>query len=116
MRLTSQEEYGLRCLLQVARASLFERTVSIYAELIDTNAYHQPGVEAGKKAALAVLTLQQKLLAALGSDAVGVEQLAMQVDADAADCWPILQHLARNRDEVTVIGGYDPRHAKFLRC
>ena len=29
MRLTSQEEYGLRCLLQVARASLLERTVSI---------------------------------------------------------------------------------------
>jgi Rrf2 family protein len=29
MRLTSQEEYGLRCLLQVARASGSERTISI---------------------------------------------------------------------------------------
>ena len=29
MRLTSQEEYGLRCLLQVARASSLNRTISI---------------------------------------------------------------------------------------
>ena len=96
--------------------ALFERTVSIYAELIDTNAYHQPGVEAGKKAALVVLGLQQRLLAALGSGAQGVEQLATKVDADAADCWPILQHLAKNRAEVSVVGGHDPKRATFLRC
>jgi hypothetical protein len=34
----------------------------LYASLIDVNAYHQPGVEAGKKAAGAVLSLQAKLL------------------------------------------------------
>lgn len=39
-----------------ALIALFERAVGIYAELVDINAYHQPGVEAGKKAAAEVLT------------------------------------------------------------
>ena len=35
--------------------ALFERTVGLYASLVGINAYHQPGVEAGKKAAGTVL-------------------------------------------------------------
>ena len=34
-----------------ALVALFERAVGLYAELVDINAYHQPGVEAGKRAA-----------------------------------------------------------------
>lgn len=48
-----------------ALIALFERTVGYYAELIGINAYHQPGVEAGKVAANEVLQLQQKLLGVL---------------------------------------------------
>jgi len=44
-----------------ALIALFERTVGLYATLINVNAYHQPGVEAGKKAAGAVIELQRKL-------------------------------------------------------
>src|SRR5687767_7630761 len=40
-----------------ALIALFERAVGLYAVLIEVNAYHQPGVEAGKKAAAAVLAL-----------------------------------------------------------
>jgi len=98
-----------------ALVALFERTVSIYAELIDTNAYHQPGVEAGKQAAAVVLDLQRRLMAALQAEAQDVGALAAKVDADAADCWPILQHLAKNRAEVSVIHGHDPERAAFLR-
>ena len=43
--------------------ALFERAVGLYASLININAYHQPGVEAGKKAAAQVLALQDKVLA-----------------------------------------------------
>ena len=96
-----------------AIVALFERTVSIYAELIDTNAYHQPGVEAGKQAAAAVLELQHKLLSALGADGRDVRALAEQVGADPADCWPILQHLAANRPDVAVVQGHDPERATF---
>lgn len=45
--------------------ALFERTVGLYASLININAYHQPGVEAGKKAAGAVIELQRQLHALL---------------------------------------------------
>ena len=45
--------------------ALFERAVGLYASLIGVNAYHQPGVEAGKRAAGDVLKLQYKLLSYL---------------------------------------------------
>lgn len=45
--------------------ALYERTVGIYASLVNINAYHQPGVEAGKKAAAGFLQLQAQLLAFL---------------------------------------------------
>ena len=48
-----------------ALVALFERAVTFYAELINVNAYDQPGVEAGKKAAADVLESQiiiQKIL------------------------------------------------------
>ena len=40
-----------------ALIALYERTVGLYASLIGINAYHQPGVEAGKKAASEFLEL-----------------------------------------------------------
>lgn len=48
-----------------ALIALFERAVGFYAELVDINAYDQPGVEAGKKAAAVVLALQGRLEAVL---------------------------------------------------
>ncbi|PKA62086.1 Glucose-6-phosphate isomerase 1, chloroplastic [Apostasia shenzhenica] len=48
-----------------ALIALYERAVGIYASLININAYHQPGVEAGKKAAGEVLALQKRVLAIL---------------------------------------------------
>jgi glucose-6-phosphate isomerase len=44
-----------------ALIALFERAVGLYGELINVNAYHQPGVEAGKKAAADILALQERL-------------------------------------------------------
>jgi glucose-6-phosphate isomerase len=45
--------------------ALYERAVGFYASLINVNAYHQPGVEAGKKAAESVIRLQKAALAYL---------------------------------------------------
>ncbi|KAG4963743.1 hypothetical protein JHK82_040420 [Glycine max] len=44
-----------------ALIALYERAVGIYASLVNINAYHQPGVEAGKKAAGEVLALQKRI-------------------------------------------------------
>jgi glucose-6-phosphate isomerase len=61
-----------------ALVALFERTVGLYACLINVNAYHQPGVEAGKKAAGAIIELQRKLQVLLQTkpDARSPEELA----------------------------------------
>jgi glucose-6-phosphate isomerase len=97
-----------------AIVALFERTVGLYAELVDVNAYHQPGVEAGKKAAALVLERQRRLLQVLGPEARDVRALAAAAGEDPADCWPILCHLAAN-GRARRIGPPDPRTARFRR-
>ena len=46
-----------------ALIALYERAVGYYASRIGINAYDQPGVEAGKKAAALILDLQKQILA-----------------------------------------------------
>ncbi len=99
-----------------ALVALFERAVAVYAEMIDTNAYHQPGVEAGKKAAADVLARQAQLLAAITDEPRDVETLAAAVGADPADCWPILLHLAVNRRDVRCAHRDEPARARFSRA
>jgi glucose-6-phosphate isomerase len=78
--------------------ALFERAVGLYASLVGINGYHQPGVEAGKKAAASILALQGKVLAALSSSPQTAEQVATMVSvADAVETvYFLLQHLAAN--------------------
>src|SRR5262245_57810201 len=78
--------------------ALFERAVGLYGSLIGINAYHQPGVEAGKKAAASILALQGKVLAALSSVPQTPEQVAARAGApDSAETvYFLLEHLAAN--------------------
>jgi glucose-6-phosphate isomerase len=73
--------------------------VGLYASLINVNAYDQPGVEAGKKAATGVIALQQRLVAALKAspgNALTAEALAAKAGGDAEMAFRILEHLAAN--------------------
>lgn len=89
-----------------ALIALHERAVGLYAFLINVNAYHQPGVEAGKKAATAVIDLQRRVLAALRADGQPrtAEQLAAELGADdeVETVFKLLQHLAANPDDHGV--------------
>jgi glucose-6-phosphate isomerase len=78
--------------------ALFERAVGLYGSLIGVNAYHQPGVEAGKKAAASILALQGKVLAALAKTPQAAEQLAVKAGDPAAaeTVYLLLQHLTAN--------------------
>jgi len=77
--------------------ALFERAVGLYASLVNINAYHQPGVEAGKKAAAAVLDLQKSIVAALTASPATVEQIAaLAGSSDPESVYLILEHLAAN--------------------
>lgn len=81
--------------------ALYERAVGLYATLVNINAYHQPGVEAGKKAAGAALALQKKVVAALQAakgQAFTAEALATKLGAPAETerIYKLLEHLAAN--------------------
>ncbi len=64
--------------------ALFERAVGIYASLVNINAYHQPGVEAGKKAAANIIQLQLKIMALLAKkrQALTVVEICKEIGAD----------------------------------
>ncbi len=76
-----------------ASVALFERAVGLYAELIGINAYHQPGVEAGKRAARAILALQAQVRALLGPHPRGLSEIAASTGADPVEVWQILARL-----------------------
>ena len=86
-----------------ALIALFERAVGFYASMVRVNAYDQPGVEAGKKAAAAVLDLQRRIHAALrarGPAGGTAEELAEAAGApdEAETAFHLLERLAANPD------------------
>lgn len=96
--------------------ALYERVVGLYASLIGINAYHQPGVEAGKKAATGVIALKLKLAAALQADAAArtAEALATEVGGDPELTFKILEHLAANH-RISKTAGQTPFTATYSR-
>jgi glucose-6-phosphate isomerase len=102
-----------------ALIALYERAVGLYASLINVNAYHQPGVEAGKKAASAILQLQRRLLKTLREHPHGLtlEELAQEVQAPAEveTIYKILRHLEANQRGVEFIGDRDKLTALIIR-
>ena len=81
--------------------ALSERAVGFYASLVNINAYHQPGVEAGKKAAATFLKLQADLNAYLGANKgkmFTVPQIAAALNAEnqAVTLYKLLEHAICN--------------------
>ena len=81
--------------------ALFERAVGFYASLININAYHQPGVEAGKKASVQVIEIQRKILNYLSNKPDKLfttheisKGIDMQLDIETVS--KVIQHLAAN--------------------
>jgi len=82
--------------------ALFERAVGLYASVININAYHQPGVEAGKRAAAGVLSLQARVIKLLQSNSIRAMtpiQVAEKLggDADPEAVFLICEHLAGSK-------------------
>lgn len=91
-----------------ALIALYERAVGLYASLVNINAYHQPGVEAGKKAAASVLDLQQRVVTALKSAGQPLTLVELAAKANALGqietIYLILRHLEANDRGVTFQG------------
>ncbi len=99
--------------------ALFERAVGYYAGLVGVNAYHQPGVEAGKKTAASFLQLRKNIrdfLRERPNQAYTAEQLADALDRtmDTEIIFKLLEHMAANpaggvvkqENEVIFAGSY----------
>jgi glucose-6-phosphate isomerase len=96
--------------------ALFERTVGFYAALIGINAYHQPGVEAGKQAATAILDLQTRIESGLDNQPRTAAEIAAGLGvADSVETvYELLEHLSANgRARVAEAG--PPASARFSR-
>jgi glucose-6-phosphate isomerase len=78
--------------------ALFERAVGFYGFLVNINSYHQPGVEAGKKAAQSIIDMQNHLTKVLETTSGTAQELATAIGASekVEDVFHILRHLAAN--------------------
>lgn len=86
-----------------ALIALFERAVGFYAILINVNAYHQPGVEAGKKMAGAIIALQKQAFDFLRKNsgkAFSADDIARNLGQEdqAESLYRMLEHAASNPD------------------
>jgi glucose-6-phosphate isomerase len=91
--------------------ALFERAVGLYASLININAYHQPGVEAGKKAASQVIQTQCQILEFLSKQSgkaftVGEIANGIETGEDIEHVFKICKHLSANQ-EIKIYKSFD---------
>src|SRR5690625_3085746 len=101
-----------------ALIALYERAVGLYATLVNVNAYHQPGVEAGKKAAADILDLKGKIIDQLknSGQSLSAEEIANRIgnETDPEEVFKLLEHLAANSNRGFIkIPGETPLDATF---
>jgi len=100
--------------------ALFERVVGIYASLININAYHQPGVEAGKKAAARIIELQAKILNLLQQNkeveyTIGSIAKSIEAVEEIEYIFKICEHLSANPfHHIKKIEADNPFSARYV--
>lgn len=90
-----------------ALIALYDRAVGLYGFLTHINAYHQPGVEAGKKAAAAILELQRGVLKVLrqSNQPLSLEDIAHQMGTTEIETiYKIVRHLSVNQRGIILRG------------
>jgi glucose-6-phosphate isomerase len=91
-----------------ALIALYDRAVGFYASLVNINAYHQPGVEAGKQAAATILELQTQVMGVLKQEKapISLEALAQKVGMPdkVESMYMIVRHLHANQRGVVLEG------------
>ena len=93
----------------------FERAVGFYATLVGINAYHQPGVEAGKKAAADFLAKLAAVKAGLSAVPQTAEAIGAGAGLEAEDVHHALNHLAANLPGVQRTAGASPAEDCYWR-
>ncbi len=98
--------------------ALYDRTVGLYASLININAYHQPGVEAGKKAASKILQIKADILKLLENGAeLSADEIAREIKLENEQeiVFKLLLHLECNAQwQIASVGsGFDKKFKKI---
>lgn len=84
--------------------ALYERAVAVYAEFVNINAFHQPGVQAYKLASKNILALREALCAKLGALA-GFQGTALE----------IARKIGMENDAVEIAGLLDKASANCVK-
>lgn len=108
--LTESDRESLTITVRVVNAftvglliALFERSVGLYASMININAYHQPGVEAGKIAAGNVISTQKAIVSFLSTNArrfYSIRELSSGVNCSAEIAFKVCNHLSANPESA----------------
>ncbi|MBD2119138.1 glucose-6-phosphate isomerase, partial [Microcystis wesenbergii FACHB-1339] len=76
--------------------------------LVNINAYHQPGVEAGKKAAASILDLQRKIVQVVRETGTALDLTTLAAKIGSSDqveaIYKIVRHLHANQRSLTITG------------
>ncbi len=91
----------------------FERAVGFYASLVNINAYHQPGVEAGKKAAGEFLKVLASVKSGLNATPRTAEEIGTALNLDPEDAFHSLAHLSANDALVKRSPGSSPAEDRY---
>ena len=106
------DAFSVGCLI-----ALYERAVGFYAALVGINAYHQPGVEAGKKAAAGILAAKLKIQNLLASEKQGLTaaEIAAKTGVDPELAFKLLENLAANpAKKVLRVAAVPATASKYL--
>ena len=95
--------------------ALFERAVGFYASIIHINAYHQPGVQAGKLAAGVFLQLLSSARGLLTAAPTTAAEVAAKLGADEEDTYHALVHLAESGKAIWTQAA-DAAQDQFSAC
>lgn len=98
--------------------ALFERAVGLYASLLNINAYHQPGVEAGKKAAADTLRVRSQAILHLNQHKgtrMTTGDICKQIGLVGSEelVFKVLLHASSNPGLVERLDNPDPRLTTF---
>ena len=95
--------------------ALYERAVAVYAEFININAFHQPGVQAYKLAAKGVLAMREKVLAVLAE--AGKYELTAAEIAEKADLKDNVVEVGNLMDKISFnCPAVNRKYVKNKKC
>ena len=90
---------------------------SFYAELVNINAYDQPGVEAGKKAAANIIEYQQKVRSILdeGGEHTINEITSLIENSESEPIFFILREMCFGNDNYLVKGDWSNPNSLVIK-